>query len=634
MKARDRGVKETVILFGMMFVFSGVGCGGGGKSGVDAVSRDVPKEIEIVHPDAGGEDINVATDNREIEYHDVKPDVSDVSDTADTVDVEDTIRDMQASQDEDSQTVDSKDSQAVDSREVETKDTSTVNKYYLTVGHDDTAQHYGYHRTHGYGQLQPNVYDGHDIDAIIVNHDSDGVYFYFTPLSQYNDFTKITIDFEGFGPAEFLWKFYGYPSYANKNSALTSFFYEHDGKTIVIDSITPSYQGVNEPDATEVTEGDVHNLDAVDGQAGVDANQTQDNGDAGTDAGSITHKTNWGFQPFPIPSDSITVPAGGNIQAAIDSLHNGGTVYLKAGKYTVDMLRLRNNLVIQGAGVGKTIISSGGAHDSPLMQAKGKEDYNIILRDFTADCKNVDTTANGIEFVYGFGGNLLVENLEIYGAAKSNLIIYNTSWSAPSKRITWRNINSYNAGIHGLAMRYVEGGVVDNCTSHNNTGFGIDCSRTLWGEISNFTGNTNGYGGIKLASSKYIYIHDSTLANGGTAGIFIMKGTDPYKGNQLQYLHIENTTIDNCSRAVHEFSDVNNPTIPPSFQEITLYGVVAIHNAKENKVALRGCNYAYEFGDDIGMTVAVDGTINSVPYPTGTPDSVGVGWKTWPSFPY
>ena len=286
MKAKDLGIKKAAILFGMVFVVSGIGCGGGGKSGVDAISRDLPKEIEIMHPDAGGEDINVKTDNREIEFYDVKPEVSDTVEATDAVDVKDTLhRDTRESRDEDSQTmdskdtqavdnrdsqtVDSKDSQAVDSQEVETKDTSTVNKYYLTVGHDDTAQHYGYDRTHGYGQLQPNVYDGHDIDAILVNHDSDNVYFYFTPLSQYNDFTKITIDFEGFGPAEFIWKYFGYDSYANKNSALTKFFYEHDGKTIVIDSITPGYQEVNEPDVTEVTEGDVQNLDVVDGQADV-----------------------------------------------------------------------------------------------------------------------------------------------------------------------------------------------------------------------------------------------------------------------------------------------------------------------------------------------------------------------------
>ncbi|RIH62799.1 hypothetical protein D1164_22970, partial [Mariniphaga sediminis] len=35
-------------------------------------------------------------------------------------------------------------------------------------------------------------------------------------------------------------------------------------------------------------------------------------------------KTTWGFQPFSIPGDSIIVPAGGDIQAAINSLPNGG----------------------------------------------------------------------------------------------------------------------------------------------------------------------------------------------------------------------------------------------------------------------------------------------------------------------
>ncbi len=39
-------------------------------------------------------------------------------------------------------------------------------------------------------------------------------------------------------------------------------------------------------------------------------------------------KTNWGFQHFTIPSDSVTVPVGGDIQAAINSLPNGGTVNL------------------------------------------------------------------------------------------------------------------------------------------------------------------------------------------------------------------------------------------------------------------------------------------------------------------
>ncbi|MCD6498244.1 MAG: right-handed parallel beta-helix repeat-containing protein, partial [Deltaproteobacteria bacterium] len=344
------------------------------------------------------------------------------------------------------------------------------------------------------------------------------------------------------------------------------------------------------------------------------------------DTQGCVHDTDWGFVPFDIPADSVTVPPGGDIQAAIDSLSAGGTVVLKAGAYEGSHIQLKSNLVIQGAGVGVTTIAFNGGADQPLMQMR--EGQNVILRGFTADCRGT-ATANGIEFIHG-PDNILIEDVEVFGADKSNLLVYNTSWNEATNRITIKNVSSYDGVLyHGIGLRFVESALVCQCESHHMGGYGLDFSRVKYAEIVGCFLHDNGSGGSKFPGSNFIYIHDSTIADNSGVGIkFNLLGTE---GTGLMHFDIENTEVTNSGAGMVDWGD---DFAPPTFEEMVLIGNNIHDNVSNGQpfdhVRLRGCNAAHEYGDNIGLTIARAGTINAIAHQTGTPQEDGVGWVAWP----
>ena len=334
--------------------------------------------------------------------------------------------------------------------------------------------------------------------------------------------------------------------------------------------------------------------------------------------------TDWGFQPFTVPSDTESLQDGDDIQAAIDSLPNGGTVNLGAGDYSGSRIKLKSNMVLQGAGVGQTTISFNGSSDNPLIQML--EGENVILRGFTANCTG--TAANGIEFIHG-PDNILIEDIEVFGANKSNLLVYNVSWNAATQHITIRNVSSYDANLwHGIGLRFVEGAVVCNCNSYNLGGYGLDASSVRYAEVSGCSFHDNGEGGCKFPASDYIYIHDTTVLNNPSVGIKFDYGVN---GTGLMHFHIEDTEVGNSGSGVVDWGDEYGP---PTFEEMVLIGNDIHDNVSEgqdyNSVRLRGCNAAHEYGDNIGLTIARAGTINAIAHQSGTPETDGIGWVSWP----
>ena len=339
-------------------------------------------------------------------------------------------------------------------------------------------------------------------------------------------------------------------------------------------------------------------------------------------------KTNWGFQPFSIPNDSVTVEVGGDIQAAINSLPNGGTVNLKAGTYYGARIILKSNIVLQGAGRDSTTIKFNGSSEQTLMQLYGGEE-NLILRNFKADATGT-INANGISLSSGSLGanNILVENLEILGADKGNLVIYNSSWGdGSSSNITFRNIISHDTKTyHAIQVRFSQGVVVDNCTLYNAGEYGIDFSRVKYAEIANCSIDSC-TGGTKFPGSNYIYIHDTKISNSGSVGIkFRSKIGDG--GTGIEYFHLENVEVTTSAAGVVDWGD---EYAPQTFEELVLIGN-NIHGNNYNTIRVRGANNAHEYGDNIGLTEARAGTVNSIPHPTGTPEADGAGWTSWPKF--
>ncbi len=375
-----------------------------------------------------------------------------------------------------------------------------------------------------------------------------------------------------------------------------------------------------------------------------------------------TAKTNWGFQPFSVPSASVTVPAGGDIQAAINSLPNGGTINLEAGEYIVQRLDFNSNTVLQGAGKHKTKLKTKDNGTWPIYTSGGHVIdgiKNIILRNFELDGNMAGgATRGGINFAYGVS-NLLFENIYIHDILQNGININNGVDKSRGYHVTFRNITAERVGWQPISLRFVNGVIIDNVTA-DTVGMAFDFSAVTYGEISNLHADLKkftGYGtfaksgggainGAKIQGSKYIYVHDTTIKNAILVGIKLTEGS--YK-HYTQYLHLEDVTIENSGKGIGQFGDV---TTPNTYQEIVVKNVNLVNNyfnpacwtttwkpvagCKSTdgdfypNIRVKGAVNVYEYGKK-NLVVAIPETTigNRVYKETGNPENDKVGWKSW-----
>jgi nitrous oxidase accessory protein NosD len=216
----------------------------------------------------------------------------------------------------------------------------------------------------------------------------------------------------------------------------------------------------------------------------------------------------------------------------------------------------------------------------------------------------------------------LVENIEVFGAGKSNLLVWNPD-GQESRHITFKDVISHDAGMHGLSMRIVRGAIIDNCEAYNTKGYGWDLSTSTYAEISNNYAHDNDMGS-KYPGSTYVYLHDNRLENNGLIGMKFNKLT----GSE-QYWHIENNSVINCASGVADWGDTYSI---PTMQQLVVRGNTLSGNSS-NKIRIRGVIETYEYHDNIGIVEARAGTINPIQIDSGsTPAEDYVGYTSWPAY--
>ncbi|HZF69441.1 hypothetical protein, partial [Sulfuricurvum sp.] len=122
----------------------------------------------------------------------------------------------------------------------------------------------------------------------------------------------------------------------------------------------------------------------------------------------------WGFQGFTIPPDNI-YPLVECTQSALQNLINtvpaeGGRIVMPACIInTIDGIKIPDNIILEGVGIGKTILSNTVTSTSAPRSAINLLGENIIMRNFTLNGNS--TTLNGIDN-YVAKGNSLIEFIE------------------------------------------------------------------------------------------------------------------------------------------------------------------------------------------------------------------------------
>ena len=185
------------------------------------------------------------------------------------------------------------------------------------------------------------------------------------------------------------------------------------------------------------------------------------NGTATVDMGAFEYVTH----------DWYVIP-GGSIQSAINAAFDagGGTVHVAAGNYT-ELISLRNNVVVQGAGAADTIID--GNSTGPVVTASYGVDSTAILEDFTI------TNGSG---VYGGGMSNQYSSPTVTNCTFSNgssaygggMYNYNSSPTV-TNCIFSNNVTSQDGG--GMFNDY-SSPTVTNCTFSSNSS-GDDCGGAM-----------------------------------------------------------------------------------------------------------------------------------------------------------
>ncbi len=352
-------------------------------------------------------------------------------------------------------------------------------------------------------------------------------------------------------------------------------------------------------------------------------------------------KTNWGFQPFTVPSDSVTVPAGGDIQEAINSMSQGGTVYLEEGIYPVSNLQFRtSNVVLKGAGRNKTILEVAKDKKAVFTHCNNFDGCvkNLILSDFKVDCGD---TGDGITFAWG-PSNLLFENIEIAQPSDGGIIVNNNNWKFNGRNITYRNIYIHDGKFHGITARFTKGVVIDNYRA-NNLNQAIDFSSVIYGEVSSVSIENTVWGGSKFPTNNYLYMHDIKIKGSHIQAIKLQEGTkyEPVSGKQ--HIHLEDIIIEDSGAGIR-WVNMDTKLIKP-VEELVIKNVKLINNHQNwdyinnvpvapygdliDYIRMSGIETLHEYDDNIGIVSTAKSIKNRIPHHNTTPETDGVGWTTW-----
>ncbi len=336
----------------------------------------------------------------------------------------------------------------------------------------------------------------------------------------------------------------------------------------------------------------------------------------------------WGFQGFTVPdANTYYLDAsncnGGALQGLIDSVPaEGGKIILPACTIeTTQDIVLKSNLIIEGAGMGQTIVRMTNYPEAPGTVMHGYGVHNVIVREITVDA-NSDSAGGGdtmgVNFDYGCD-NILVEKVEGFDANRQVFGFRNTS------HFTAR-FNDATRGMHGVAAKIEtsydssvgtsNGLIYSNQLSGNNE-YGVDLARSTNVEVAGNDMHDNATAGGKFPHSRYIYLHHNDVNNNQGPGFvyYTYEGASDYR---YGILYVEyNDLSNNASKAFTTWRD-------DSKQMDYLY---VRDNETEGSVDWRDCNTVCNHCD-IAEIGGYSGVLcdNNYDSDNQTPDSPTV-WK-------
>lgn len=231
----------------------------------------------------------------------------------------------------------------------------------------------------------------------------------------------------------------------------------------------------------------------------------------------------WGFQGFTIPADNV-YPLLECTQKALQNLldyipKEGGKVVMPACTINVtNGIKVYDNVILEGSGIGKTILSNVAAPSTALVNAVNLRGENIIVRNFTANGNG--STLNGIDG-YTVKGNVLVEFIETKNVSKvqGSGIQLHPEFALENSRFTVR-YNKSDGGLHGIGVkvRTVANMLIYSNEAYGNINYGIDMSTSDNIEVAGNYLHHNAVAGAKSPSANNIIYHHNNINYNGAGG--------------------------------------------------------------------------------------------------------------------
>jgi len=230
------------------------------------------------------------------------------------------------------------------------------------------------------------------------------------------------------------------------------------------------------------------------------------------------------------------------IQSAYDNTPDGGTIFLRAGYYTLgSMLYIDKRINIIGESIGKTFIVTGSISiDAIYMEA---QDY-VTLQGFTLDADS-QTSGNSAISIHEGCSYITLKDIEVKNAFKSGIQYYEGNYS------TFQNIWSHDNGDVGLYS-------ISNVIGKNNY--------NLYRDIYCYDNNDEGFksrigeGEVPISQTDNIFDNIQTWDNGQNGiGIYYQKGivlsNSMATGNANRGIYLEgleDSNIYDCSATLNK----------------------------------------------------------------------------------
>lgn len=215
----------------------------------------------------------------------------------------------------------------------------------------------------------------------------------------------------------------------------------------------------------------------------------------------------------------------------------GGTVQLPACTLIINnVLELPNNIILQGMGTSKTIITAGPNSIDQLIKLKDR--HNIVVRDLTLDASGRYLQT----LLIWYADNILLERLRVFHSSRTAIEVryinkLTVRYTQASDSGTYHGIvikdcmnetpiptlarceAQYNSASHQYGPLWSTDFLIYSNTVHNNVDHGLDI-HGISGEVAGNYSHNNMYGS-KFMDSQDVHIHHNRFENNTSWGSHI-----------------------------------------------------------------------------------------------------------------